>query len=341
MKKNTVILVIVIVLSVLAGWLIYSKQSGTIKETLRDFAVKDTAAVVKIFMADKSGNQVTLEKKNADTWILNDKMDARPDAINTLLTTLKSLEVRSPVGKNAYNNVMKAIAAKGIKVEIYTAEGISKTIYVGGPTQDQLGTFMYLENSDLPFIIHIPGFDGYLTTRFIVKETDWIVKKVFRLADGELKSLKVTDREREASIYAIENNGNGTYRMSDESGNPINEVSQDKIISYLQFFSSINYEMEEMSLSQHQRDSIRAAVPFRSITLIKNDGTSTSIDLWRRPQLSSTVNKTNEAGQPYLYDIDRMTAKFQGDTNLIVVQYFSFEKLFRRIPDFTNNPVVK
>jgi hypothetical protein len=45
---------------------------------------------------------------------------------------------------------MKAIAAKGIKVEIYTAEGLSKTIYVGGPTQDQLGTFMYLENSDSP-----------------------------------------------------------------------------------------------------------------------------------------------------------------------------------------------
>jgi hypothetical protein len=38
MKKNTVILLLVIALSALAGWLIYSKQSGTINETLRDFA---------------------------------------------------------------------------------------------------------------------------------------------------------------------------------------------------------------------------------------------------------------------------------------------------------------
>lgn len=341
MKKNTVILLVVVILSALAGWLIYSKQSGTINETLRDFAVKDTATVVKIFMADKTGNQVTLEKKSPDMWTLNGKTDARPDAVKTLLTTLKSLEVRSPVGKNAYNNVMKAIAAKGIKVEVYTAEGLSKTIYVGGPTQDQLGTFMYLENSDTPFIIHIPGFDGYLTPRFIVKESDWRVKTVFRLADGELKSLKVTDREREAAIYAIENNGNGTYKMSDESGNPISDVNQDKIISYLQFFNSVNYEMEERSLNQFQRDSIRASIPFRTVTLSKSDGTSTSIELWRRPQTSTTVNKTNEAGQPYLYDIDRMTAKFEGDTNLIVVQYFSFEKLFRRIPDFTNNASVK
>jgi hypothetical protein len=40
-------------------------------------------------MADKTGNQVTLEKKSSDVWTLNGKINARPDAVKTLLTTLK------------------------------------------------------------------------------------------------------------------------------------------------------------------------------------------------------------------------------------------------------------
>ena len=75
--------------------------------------------------------------------------------------------------------------------------------------------------------------------------------------------------------------------------------------------------------------------------MTKTDGTSTSIDIWRRPQTNSTVNKANEAGQPYPFDIDRMTARIGNDTNLVVIQYFSFEKLFRKTSDFMNSPVQK
>ena len=42
--------------------LFYIKSNSTISEALRDFAVKDTGEVVKIFMADKAGQSVTLEK---------------------------------------------------------------------------------------------------------------------------------------------------------------------------------------------------------------------------------------------------------------------------------------
>lgn len=341
MKNNKLIFLLLIIGAGIAAWLMLRNESGSIDEALRDFAVKDTGAVTKIFMADKSGNQVLLERQNAEDWLLNGKLTARPDAIKTLLTTIYQLEVRSPIGKNAYNNVIKGIASKGIKVEIYTDKGLLKTFYVGGPTQDQMGTFMYLENSTTPFVIHIPGFDGYLTPRFIVKPGDWTIKNVFRLKKGELKTLKVTDREKENGIFTIEADGSGNYTLFDEKGNALSNVSQDKIVSYLEFYQLLNYEMDERSLKPHQKDSLTAQVPFRRIEMTKADGTTKSIDIWRRPQTSTTVNKTNEAGQPYPFDIDRMTARIDSDTNLVLVQYFSFEKLFRKTSDFMNSPVQK
>ena len=341
MKKNLVFLVLFILLVAIAGWLFYIKKDGSISEALRDFAVSDTGSVVKIFIADKAGQAVTLEKVEDNDWILNGKFPARPDAIKTLLTTIHDMEVRSPVSKRGYNTVIKNIAATGLKVELYNSKGIIKTFYVGGPSQDQLGTFMYLENSTVPFIIHIPGFDGYLTPRFIVRADDWKIKNVFRIKRGELKKLEVVDRERPGYVFTITNDGQKQYKLFDETGNEIPNVSQDKIYSYLQFYDMLNYEMAELTLNSEQRDSLRKVPPFRSISLTGNDGKTKTIYLWRRPQTNVTVNKANEAGEPYPFDIDRMNAQIEGDSSLIVVQYFSFEKLFRKPADFMNSAPLK
>ncbi len=341
MKKNTIFLLLFLILAAAAAWLIYSKTSGTISKELRDFAVKDTAAVVKIFMADKSGQQVTLDRVDATDWILNGAYPARPDAIKTLLQTMHDLEVRSPIGKNGYNNVIKNIASKGIKVEVYTRDGLSKIYYVGGATQDQTGTFMYLENSTVPFVIHIPGFEGYLTPRYIVRAEDWKIKNVFRLKQGQLKSLKVVDRERQDYAFMILNDGTGTFSIMDGQNNKVPDVSQDKVISYLQFYGMVNYEMTEKSLNTFQIDSLNQTTPFRTIELTDVSEKVTTINLWRRPQLSTTTNKTNSEGVPYAYDIDRMIARIGKDTTLLVVQYYSFEKLFRSPADFLNTPSVK
>ena len=58
MKKNKTLLVIAAALLAITSYFIFSKNSGTIKRELRDFAVADTASITKIFMADKTGKTV-------------------------------------------------------------------------------------------------------------------------------------------------------------------------------------------------------------------------------------------------------------------------------------------
>jgi hypothetical protein len=334
MNKNRILIIMAVVLTAFAGWLIWNNRSGTIREELRDFAVKDTGSVVKIFMANKAGQQVLLEKQPDGEWMLNNTHWARPDAIETLLSTLYSVEVRSPVARAAYNNIIKSLAANGVKVEVYSSKGLIKTYYVGGPTQDQLGTYMYLENSTVPFITHIPGFNGYLTPRYIVNPDDWLVKNVFRLPEGQLKTLDVIDRQRPGYAFRIERESSGDYRILNGEGQPVPDIMQDKVIHYLQMYRLLNYEKKETQISATLLDSVRATTPFRTITLTNQSGNTTRIDLWRKPITEHTVNKGEEEGKPYPFDVDRMLGSINGDTTLVNIQYFSFERLFLKPSDF-------
>jgi hypothetical protein len=195
---------------------------------------------------------------------------------------------------------------------------------------------MYLENSSAPFIVHIPGFNGYLTPRFIVNADEWRVRKVIHLQQQKLSTLQVTDRSRPGFTFTIVRNDGDVFGLLDENNQPVPGVSRDKIISYLQFYEFLNYEFTEKTLSAAQADSLRQTTPFRTIVVEETGGQSTRINLWRRPQTSATVHKSDPAGVPYTYDIDRMNATLNGDTTLLVVQYFSYEKLFRSPGDFVS-----
>ncbi len=119
MKKNRIAIVLVVLLGSLSFWFIINNKKGTIKETLRDFAVEDTASINKIFLADKNGHTITLERKSPGLWTVNGKYNARMDAVQTLLYTIKKIDIKEPIGKKAVDNVIKRLAAKAIKCEIY------------------------------------------------------------------------------------------------------------------------------------------------------------------------------------------------------------------------------
>ena len=136
MKKNKSVLIVFVLLAVVASGLWYFETNKSIKGELKDFAVADTSSIDKIFLADKEGRSVTLVREASNSWTVNGKFLAREDGIQNLLATIKNVEVRSPVGKNLYNNTMKMMASKSVKIEIYSKEELIKTYYIGHPTMD-------------------------------------------------------------------------------------------------------------------------------------------------------------------------------------------------------------
>jgi hypothetical protein len=304
-------LLLVVCLIALGVW--YLKQGkSTLPVSLRDFGVRDTAAINKIFLADKAGNQVLLERVEGGHWLLNKKSPARNDVINNLLLTIHSLEVKMPLPEAAHNSVVAQLAAKAVKIEIFLKGQLFKTYFVGGPTQDLLGTYMLLENSDRVFIMHIPGFNGFLSTRYTPLEENWKERFLFKVQQGKLSAIEIKYSEKpERSFYLDLKTG-----MLDNK----KPVSPLEMRNYERLFQATPFEYRAQDIKATDRNALLKTKPVASIDLHFYSGKQTKTLLFKMPK-----------------DPDRLFA-LSADSDLFVVQHFVFDKILRCPSDFKIAP---
>jgi len=345
MKRNRIAIILVIVLGALSFWFTTHNTKTTLSKGLRDFAIKDTGAVTKIFIANKNNSTVTLEKQKPGVWKLNSKFFARADAINTLLETMKNIEVKSPVGKNAQENVIKDLAAGGIKIEAYEGDKLVKVYYVGGETMDLMGTNMLLvdpetmKNSSVPYITYIPGFDGYLTTRYSASEAEWRDKAIFRYIPPEIKSIKVEFPIHPGNGFEINNLPGARFEVRSLSDNmPLKNVDTMAVKQYVSYFQDIEYEAIE-KLDKSFKDSIIASTPLNTIAITDMKGVTNSIKIFYKNGKPDKIDPVTN--KPEVYDKDRIFALINNGADFVTIQYFVFGKLLQPVGYFTPKSIVK
>lgn len=89
MKNIRINFLIAILLVGGACYFIFRNNFSTVRKEDRDFAIEDTAAVTKIFLADKNNHSVTLEKNTTGQWMLNGKEKTRQQGIDLIYRYLK------------------------------------------------------------------------------------------------------------------------------------------------------------------------------------------------------------------------------------------------------------
>lgn len=331
MKNNKILLIILVVLASVAIYIFTTETSGTLgsnKEEKSNFAIKDTASIDKIFIADAKGQSVTLTKSDK-IWVVNNKYEARPDNIRLLMKTFARIDVRSPVPKTAFNNVVKMIATSGTKVEIYQGEDKpSKTYYIGGATLDHQGTYMLLETegvkSSVPFIMYIPGNYAYLTTRFFTEAEQWRDAVVFRYLPEDIKSIELNYFETPEESFII-NNKDSVYTMSAIGSNEaIPNMNSEMLKQYVGLYQKIYYEMIDVESSKEKIDSIIASPPYLSIKVKGINDRSDKIIAYHMPNYRKIINPVT--GEEFPYDVDRMYAYLNGEL-FIYIQFATFDNI--------------
>jgi hypothetical protein len=327
--KNKISILLFVLLAGITGWLFMNRKTSTITGDLRDFAVQDTASVDKIFLADRDGRTALLTRAGIDKWMVNQKYPARQDAVNNLLETVKLLEVRSPVGKNLYNNTMKLMAARSVKIEIYQKGQLAKTYYVGHPTMDNLGTFMYLEHSTVPYIMHIPGFNGFLSTRYFANENEWRDRIIFRFDPRTIVHIDVKNTTKADRNFTVTRNPDSTFAVAfTQPLKQIPNIDIMKMRKYLEVFSKTNFERVEANLRTAQMDSIMKTAPFSVVSVTDDRNYTKTIRLYRKPITASSRNQVDEnTGKPLPFDMDRFYTRIDGDEVWYICQYFHFDRV--------------
>jgi hypothetical protein len=338
MRKNRIAIILVILMGSLSFWFIINNRKGTLSAEMKSFAVTDTASINKIFLADKNGRELTLERDQTGKWTVNGQYNVRMDALETLLETIYRIDVKEPVGKRAQDNVLKRLAAKAVKCEIYQKGELTKAYYVGTETKDMKGTYMIMidpetmKTAERPFVTYIPGFEGYLTTRYFTEERAWRDRTMFQYNPNDIKSVKMEVPHNPSFGYELTVKGNNEYEIKMLADNkPASNIDPIAVKQYLSYFQILTFESFEVDLKQNQIDSVLKSKPINILTVTDKNGKINKVKFYaRKPKKESYDSE----GQLLIFDEERMDALMNNGVDFVMVQFYMFGKVMPSIDYF-------
>ncbi len=342
MKKNIILLITLLVLGIIA-WVVYSRQqhSTIANNELTNFAIEDTASVNKIIITDQLGNSAKLERIPGNKlWKLNDKYFAREDAVALLLKTFNRIRIRGNVSDSARDNMMKLLVTSSKKVEIYTGGNQPvKIYYVGSATPDHTGTHMLLEipgvgRSEDPFITHMEGFTGFLTTRFFTSEMEWRYTGIFEYPKLDFKKVRIVNHILPSESFEVVYEGDNNIQLFDGYDAATNHFTHQEMVfdtssvkQFLLLFKKVHVESFNTQLDESHTNAILNSPPSFSISVEENNGTINSIDLFLRPATTVTYDENGNANP---WDVGYYWAKTK-DNELAIAQSFNFGPLINAV----------
>lgn len=330
MKQNNILAILVVVLAAVVSWFIFTRSSSTLGGELRNFSVEDTAAVDKIFIADKEGNSSTLERVSSGKWTVNGKFAARQDAVNTLLETMSRMTVRNPVPKALEPKVLRDLSGPiQKKVEVFTRGNLLKTFYVGNESMDKMGTFMLLEGSSVPFEVHLPGHRGYLQTRFIVPEDLWRDPAVFKYDYRDIRNIALKFSDKPEQSFQLAYDGRD-FNLKNSSGSPIpGGLDTLRALRYYNEFRSLTWEfIVSPRFPAARKDSILANTPFFSLAVTDKNNVTRSVEGFHRVYSGPVSELLTVENQEY--DVDRFYGLVDGK-DFVLLQFYQFDRVLKTI----------
>lgn len=338
MSKNIrtlLILAFLAALIVIAYKLTASQEKSSLSNNaLSNFAIDDTASINKIILTDTyGGDGITLIRQEGG-WGTENSACIQEHLVQTILKTIKRIQVKGPVPKNTIETINKNLAAHNKKVEIYQNGKLSKTWYIGNPTADHYGTYMLLKDPKLgkspePFIMFLPSMHGNLKTRFITDSREFACTEVFSYRPDNISSVSVSypaESKKDFTIKALENE---TFALFNENGSvPFFDTAN--VRNYLLALKKIHFEHPNYTFNQAEIDSLKLASPQTIIEVELKSNESNRILCYRK---KLDYEKLDLDGKPQIWDKDRLWV-ILNDGTLTLSQYYVFDKLLQDISVF-------
>tara|TARA_Y100000385_G_scaffold78936_1_gene80301 strand:+ start:1425 stop:2375 length:951 start_codon:yes stop_codon:yes gene_type:complete len=316
MLSRKTIFVIVLLIIFFSAYLFLNQY---FKPTLESkFHIENVSSIDKILIADRSNNRITL-KRAGDLWTVNDKYLVREVAINTLLETANKIRLKNPVPKNIFDNVIKFMSTSGVYVEFYDGDKIIVSYTIGSNTPDHLANYMLLENSQVPYVVNIPSFNGFLSPRYgiqanEVNESNWRSHLVFNIPADSIKFISYTNYKTASFSYQL--NFNPTILLNNNQKSL--SFNQKEVFLLKSNFLKLN--CEAFKIGETKLDGLQ-----KIEQLIVNSDTLTTY------QMSSSIISTKKDN----FNVERKYATLN-DGDLMIIQNYVFNKVLININELIN-----
>lgn len=339
MKKNKYSIILLIALALVAGYLFFSRNTSFSSTILNDFSIADTASINKLFFADNDGNSSLLERMEDGTWMVNGKYKAKPQNVFLILRGLHNFEVKSTVPKEAVPAIIKQIASKPIKLEVFQGgDEPSKIYYFGFATQDHYGNYALLEipgegKSSEPFIIREKGFHGFIRPRLITNEDEWRSADVFYYPKLSINTIKMEYPDYPEESFEIIWRGKNNLELKDSQGKSYTRFDTLEVKNYMLNYKALYVETYNNRLTEAQQDSIiNTHRPKAIITITDNNNQVRKVGLFTKgfvsPFLRDEENNNIDPERIYILNDENELAiaqRLQWDPLLIPLNSFITE----------------
>ncbi len=330
MKSKLILTLVLLAIAVVAGYFYFSKSNSTFHGDDTAFAVENIDDLTRVFIATEHGATADLTLENG-VWYINGKHEAQSFSMDMLLNSLKDLQVEAPVPAKAKENMLRSLAVRNKKVELYknNEETPYKTIYVGEASQMLNGNLCLLETrkngrAENPYYVGKKGHRGIIAPIFFVKETDWMSTRVFAHQPKQITSVEVSYPQMSEQSFAIEKSGDNVALLNPVSGEkiPQSKVNRLAVDQYLKQFAKIHFETLDLDLTKNQRDSILNSTPRATISLTSTGQKTTTIELYQKEGIQRNVEyKAIGKGE----DLDYFYGNYEG--KFVLCQRYVFDKL--------------
>lgn len=341
-KRNIIIIAVVAVLAVVAAVV---ALTGSRKSTFeQDYHIEDTSAITRIYLADKQDNAVLLSKVGDSLWLVDNTYEANQPVVDLLLETLHDMRIRQQVNRAAVPTIIKDLSAHAIKVEVYqkkpfinwfggklqlfTKERLAVTYYVGRETQDMMASYMFREGDKVPCVIHIPGFRGFLTPRFVTDPLKWRSHCIVDLNVRQIQRVELDIPAMPEESFAVVYNGDG-FDMEWPLGHRRAEgFDTARVAQMLASFTWLNFDEFASIVPNSNADSCITGTPRTILRVTDTAG--------RVREMKSYIKYTNPAdlaliSNPEMYetfDINRLYAVLD-DKDTVLIQYHVFDNIMQ------------
>jgi len=336
-KRNIIIIAAVVVIGIVALVVaLNGRKNATFKQ---DYNIENIEDVSRIYLADKQDNEVLLTRQADSTWLVDGQYEANQPMVDMLLETLHDMCIRQQVNRNAVPNVVKDISARSIKVEVYgqkplftlfgleilKRERLMETYYVGRETQDMMASYMFREGDKVPYVIHIPGFRGFLTPRFVTEPMKWRSHTIVDLDVNAIQKITLEIPAMPEEGYAVLNNGTDFDFETVNGLMPTFDTA--RVAQLLSSFTWLNFD-EFADIVPNTNDSSLVGAPRTILTILDTAGNQTELRTYIKYHNPDDVMAMPDSAMYETFDMDRLYAIVnQRDT--VLIQYFVFDKILQ------------
>ena len=248
------------------------------------------------------------------------------------------------MNKNAVPQVVKLLSARAIKVEVYQKryfinwfdgklrlfphEKLTTTYYVGHETQDMMACHMFRQGDKQPYIIHIPGFRGYLTPRFVTDPMAWRSHNIVHWDIRQLQRVELEIPSNPAESFAVERKGDGFAFELTQPHTPVANFDTARVAQMLSCFANLNFDEFASRVPNSNMDTSFKAGPRTILRITNTEGTTRELKTYLKYNNPADSLALPEDDMYEMFDLNRLYAIIDSK-DTVLIQYFVFDNILQ------------